>query len=92
MSDEADESPLAGRAYESASAGLSGTSERNIGNTSTVNDEEDGEDVPNWIAFADYAKWVHTYTSQSLFPWIVRLTLMYPTLYDLPDPVGPPFH
>lgn len=58
MSDELDESPLAGRAYESASAGPSGTSERNLGNLSLVNEEDDGEDVPNWIAFADYAKCV----------------------------------
>ena len=61
MSDELDESPLAGRAYEDAAAGsTSGNgnpSERHIGgNISLTNDDEDGEDVPNWIAFADFAK------------------------------------
>lgn len=62
MSDEFDESPLAGRVYESAAAGSdipSGgdPSERNLaGNVTLANDDEDGEDVPNWIAFADFAK------------------------------------
>lgn len=60
MSDELDESPLAGRAYESAHASAalpaSGTAERNLGNLTHANDDEDGEDVPNWIAFADFAK------------------------------------
>ncbi|KAK9895315.1 hypothetical protein P389DRAFT_197375 [Cystobasidium minutum MCA 4210] len=62
MSDELDESPLAGRAYEEAASGSTSSnsgnpSERHIGGSiSLTNDDEDGEDVPNWIAFADFAK------------------------------------
>lgn len=82
MSDELDESPTAGQSYESASAGPSGTgtSERNIGSLSIVNEEEDGEDVPNWIAFADFAaKWVfdtlshQVYTSDDRPPYPSRI-------------------
>jgi hypothetical protein len=61
MSDEFDESPLAGRrSYESAyyQEGTSDEPAADKNNSAAPMDDEDGEDVPNWIAFADFAKCV----------------------------------